>query len=165
MNKKIIVILAVSAVLAAAAVCVRAGSQEEIRDAMDMDRDGKPAEAVAALNGVISRDPSNFQAYMSIGLVYFRSGKYDDALGAFSRTLQLKPDNPMAYYFMAMIYESKGQKQRALDSWKNFVRVSESTTMPPSESHRHIGVSRADSIRQAEKHIKVLQEGISNGAR
>jgi cytochrome c-type biogenesis protein CcmH/NrfG len=163
MNKKIIGILAVTAVLAAAAVYVRAGSQEDIRDAMDLDRNGKPMEAVAALKGVTSRDPSNFQAYMGLGLVYFRSGKQDDALGAFSKTLQLRGDNPMAYYFMAMIYESKGQKQRALDCWQNFIRVSESTSMPPSEAHRHIGISRGDSIKQAEKHIKMLQEELSNG--
>lgn len=145
-----------------------------VGEAMDLARNGKPDDAIREIRAIIAQNPAadNIEARLSIGLIYFKTGQYDNALAEFSAVASLRHDNPMAYYFMGMIYEQKAlglpngdaraMKQKALDAWQNYLSTSENTPPNAPERHRHIGVSKADSIKSAKKHIEVLREELAH---
>lgn len=143
-----------------------------LKDAMEMSRNGKHEEAIAAINKIILEDSSNIQAHISLGLVYYKMKQYDNSLNEFSKTIDIKKESPMAYYFTGLIYEEKAMavsgaeaknlKRKALDAWQNYLAISENSTQETSESHRHIGITKKESIQSAKKHIKVLKEELEN---
>ena len=144
----------------------------DIKEAMEMSRNGRNEEAVTAINTIIQQDPGSIQAHISLGLVYYKMKQYDNSLDEFSKTIALRKESPMAYYFTGLIYEEmamavsgsevKNLKRKALDSWQNYLEISERSGQEPSESHRHIGITKKESILSAKKHIKVLKEELEN---
>lgn len=143
-------------------------------EAMELARGGRPDDAIREIRAMIAQHPEtdNIEARLSIGLIYFKTGRYDNALAEFSSVVGLRQDSPMAYYFMGLIYEQKAlglpngeardMKRKALDAWNNYLVTSENTPPSAPERHRHIGVSKADSIKSAKKHIDVLREELDH---
>ena len=165
MIKKSIIMLAVLATVSGLALYVRATEvKDALHDAVEMAEHGKTAEAVNAIQQIITQNPQSKEAHVSLGLVYFWDKQYGNALAEFNKTLSIQKDNPMALYFVGMIYEALGQKQQALAAWQNYLAVSENSTAAMSEAHRHIGISKQESIERAKKHIKVLKGELEHEA-
>jgi len=144
-----------------------------LKAAMELDKNGKHSDAVEAIKRIIERGPaaSNMQAYLSLGLVYFRDGDYENALANFSRSIEIQKNNPMSYYFMGMIYEKKAlgtpkfdvakeMKTNALHSWQSYLSFVDRKKVMP-DAHRNVGFSIKEGIRRAQKHIEILQEGLA----
>ncbi|MBN1823895.1 MAG: tetratricopeptide repeat protein [Endomicrobiales bacterium] len=170
MKKTTLAVIAVTVLLAGGLHA--AGKCEvppELRDAMELDRQGKHTEAVEKINGVMASRPEseNEKARLSLGLIHYRAKEYDSALGEFSKTLSINRDNPMAHYFKAMIYEKKalGQadaaassemKRMALESWESYLAVSGRAGVE-SEAHVNIGAKKEDAVERARRHIETLK--------
>jgi len=104
--------------------------------------------------------------------VYYKAKQYDNSFNEFTKATQLKNDSAMAYYFLGLINEKMALgrskqneitlKKKALDSWKKYLEISAQPTINPSNPHKHIGISKEESIKRAKKHIMVLEEELSN---
>jgi len=106
--------------------------------------------------------------------VYFKSKQYDNAFAEFDKGHEIRKDSPMAYYFKGLICEKKAKavevtptqakelKKNAITYWQTYLDVSAKTTMQPSESHKHIGITKEESIKRAKKHIQMLKEELAN---
>jgi len=142
-----------------------------IKEAMELDHQGKHGEAVEAINRIIVEGSAaaKLQAYLSLGLVYFRDGDYDNAVDGFSRALEMSKTNPMANYFLGMIYEkkalgtpsaevSKDMKMKALKCWQDYMANVGTTKIP--DVHRNIGISVKEGIKRAKKHVEILKKGL-----
>lgn len=179
---KRIYLMIISALLLGAAVYLSGAADPDrpiitLREAVDMARNGKLSEAVTEINRIIASKPEseNLQARLTLGMVYFRAKLNDNALAEFNKAVAIRIDNPMAYYFMGMIYEqkasglpngqSKEYKKKALEAWLNYLDSTGKTNMSPSEAHKHIGISRDESVTRAKKHVQILQQELGNDAR
>lgn len=141
-----------------------------LQNAMAMAKDGRSERAIEEVRYLLRQpgNAENVEAQVTLGLLCYRAKRYDDALAAFSRTLELRPNHPMALYFLGMIYEKKALtepdetsvrslKTRALDAWQNYLACAD-TGHPDPAAHRNIGITVKESVRRAQRHVRVLKE-------
>ena len=82
---------------------------------MDAFNAGDMAGAEAAYKEVIAKDPTRFEAYHNLGLVYSRKKDLPAAEAAFQKALEIKPDYDDAYVNLANAYISNGQTPKAYE--------------------------------------------------
>lgn len=73
--------------------CIYA-QQQEVEQALALERTGRNAEAEAAWHVVVERQPHNAQALAQLGLVQARQEHYTDAVASYRRALALDPKLP-----------------------------------------------------------------------
>lgn len=92
-------------------------SNVTIQIANNLDNINKPDEAVAKLDGLIAREPDNFQAWSTKGSILYGREKWVDAAEALSlalaRVKEKKRRHWAVYYYRGMAYERAGQWNRA----------------------------------------------------
>jgi predicted Zn-dependent protease len=71
------------------------------------------AEAIAALQRSVARNPDLAQSRVLLGKMLFRKGDLEGALAHLQRALMLEPENTAATYQLAQVYSRKGDGQRA----------------------------------------------------
>ncbi len=177
MREILICIIALSVFLGNTAVYAQPQGRPSptLKDAVAMARDGRCDEAIELIKKIISQNPpqENKEAYLSMGVVYFKCKKYDNALNAFESAAGIMKESPMAYYFIGMIYEKKAvgeterdaarlMKQKALDAWQLYLTYSGKTEMKSLGSHRNACVTVENGVATAKKHVKLLTEDLSN---
>ena len=81
--------------------------------AIDLFGHGKKEEAVAALLGIIEKDPKFFDAYESLGMIYYKMGRLDEAVDWTQKLAGLRPDYAMAHTNLSIFYMKKGMKEKA----------------------------------------------------
>ena len=145
-----------------------------MKHAIALAKEGKYDEAIATIKKVMESDPSasTLEAHLSLGLVYYKAKQYDNSFNEFTKASQLKNDSSMAYYFLGLVNEKMALgrseqeeiafKKKALESWKRYLDISAQPSANPSASHKHIGISKEESIKRANKHIMVLEEELNN---
>jgi cytochrome c-type biogenesis protein CcmH/NrfG len=102
---------------------------------------GRYAEAIAAYQAVLKRDPNNVDALTHMGLIAGVAARgehgpemVDRALELFDRALQLQPDYPAALLYRGqLLYETKKDTAGAIRSWERFVKVT-----PPGEDRARV---------------------------
>jgi tetratricopeptide (TPR) repeat protein len=145
-----------------------------MREAMQLGKEGKYAEAIEAAKKVVMQkaSPEKKQPHIFLGLMYFKTRQYDDALNEFSYTLTLDKNSPMAYYFLGLTYEAKAVessdrtavkllKRKALESWENYTKFSR-LKKPVEAHHRNLGITVQKSRESADKHIMMLKEELGD---
>ena len=90
-------------------------------------RQGQYAEAMAAYQAVLKRDPNNVDAITHLGLILALGGgaeHADRALEAFDRALALEPNYPPALLYRGdILYEVKKDLPGALRAWEQYVAL------------------------------------------
>ena len=81
--------------------------------AVDLFAQGKPKEAVAALRVIIETAPDFYDAYESLGMVYYKMGQLDEAIRWTERWASLEPETAMAHTNLSVFYMKKGDKEKA----------------------------------------------------
>lgn len=81
----------------------------------------QPAEAIETFQIVVNLDPTNYEAYNMLGLLYH---ELDDTLAAsyYRAAIRLKPDEPQYYYNLAFYYQEKKQYDKALYYYNYILR-------------------------------------------
>ncbi len=92
-----------------------AGFDREIAAAARKMGAGDFAGAAAALESVVSREPTNALAWRYLGFAYLKQKKYPDARAAYGRLLGLVPDAPQALYNTAVSYAAEGNGDAAFE--------------------------------------------------
>ena len=81
--------------------------------AVDLFSQGKKEEASAALLSLIEKSPKFYDAYESLGMVYYKMGCLDEAIEWTKRLAELKPDDAMVHTNLSVFYMKKGWKEKA----------------------------------------------------
>ena len=86
--------------------------------------EGRYAEAIAAYQAVLKRDPKNVDAMTHLGLIVAIGGHANSALETFDKVLAIDPDYPPALLYRGQVlYETKKDVAGAVRAWERFVKV------------------------------------------
>jgi arylsulfatase A-like enzyme/predicted Zn-dependent protease len=85
----------------------------ELSRAREMGLAGKPDEAIAIIQKIISSDPDIVDAYFSIGNICFQNQRFKEALGFFKQVLGRKPDDSFAVINVILSHEAMGEFDEA----------------------------------------------------
>ena len=94
----------------------------DLARARELAKDGRPAEAVAIIRGVVATDPGIPDAYFSIGSILAQEKKFDEAVEAFRQVLERKPDEGFAALNITRIYEQTGRPEEAERFAREYLR-------------------------------------------
>jgi len=86
---------------------------EEFNGALLMIEEGKPQEALAALDRAIELDDMIYEPWQTKGQVYFEQGEYDKAKKMFDGAMDMGSTDPSNYFFLSEIYKNKGNAKKA----------------------------------------------------
>ena len=78
---------------------------------------------VTALKSVIAREPSNFQARVQLGNLYFDAEKYDDAIAWYSEALKRQPNDVNVSTDLGVCYYYTNQPDKALERFDASLKV------------------------------------------
>lgn len=98
-------------------------AEEHARRALQLDREGRSAEAVAELRASLQLNPRNAKAASNLGVIYFNLGWLDDALVQQKTALTLDANFANAHYGLAMIYQRRGDQAAARRHFEEFMRL------------------------------------------
>ncbi len=76
---------------------------------------GKYDLGIQDFKRALIKNPDNADAYINMGVAYYKSGKYDQAIEQYNKALQLKPDEGKTFYFRALVCESLGNYTKAVE--------------------------------------------------
>jgi arylsulfatase A-like enzyme/Tfp pilus assembly protein PilF len=85
----------------------------ELAQARDLAKDGKPGVAIDAIRRVITADPDIPDAYFTLGSLLAQDQRPEEAVEAFKQVLERKPDEGFAAFNIVRIYEQMGQLEEA----------------------------------------------------
>ena len=85
----------------------------EFEKAVDLFGQGKRDEAAVALCTIIEKNPDFYDAYESLGMIYYKMGRLDQAIEWMERLAALRPDDAMAHTNLSVFYMKKGDKEKA----------------------------------------------------
>ena len=93
---------------------------EQIRTGRSEIDNGEFAAALARLQGITQREPSNAEAIYLLGRAQLGSKQYKDAAASFERVIELQPSMRDAFLFGAAAYESDGNHEKAQRMLKRY---------------------------------------------
>jgi tetratricopeptide (TPR) repeat protein len=107
--------------------------------------EGRYAEAIAAYQAVLKRDPRNVDALTHLGLIVAVGGHADAALETFDRALAIDPAYPSALLYRGQVlYEMKHDYAAAATAWDKFLAA-----VPRGEDHDRVMALAAEARRRA----------------
>jgi tetratricopeptide (TPR) repeat protein len=77
------------------------------------------ADAIAAAQRHLQRDPRSAQALVNIGISSARLGKWDDAISATQRALLIQPDFPLAWNNLRWILAARAEASPTAEFYEN----------------------------------------------
>jgi tetratricopeptide (TPR) repeat protein len=87
--------------------------QEQFDDAMyDFSR-GDLESAIGKFRGLLSEDPTYFDAQLSLGMAYYRKGDYAAAIAEGHKAEQLRPKEQLVHTNLSLFYLKAGDKTKA----------------------------------------------------
>lgn len=75
-------------------------------------------EAIKYLNQALSLDPTHYQAYYLLGMVFYKEQRFEEAASAFQSCLKLQPDYSEAHSGLASAYEAMDSLEKAEEELK-----------------------------------------------
>ena len=89
------------------------GLQEDYDDAMfDFSR-GDFDGAILKLGEIVRKDPSHFDAQLSLGMAHYRKGDYPKAIEEGHKAERLSPHEQLAHTNLSLFYMKAGDKTKA----------------------------------------------------
>jgi tetratricopeptide (TPR) repeat protein len=96
--------------------------------------DGRYAEAIAAYQAVLKREPRNVDAMTHLGLIVAIGGHADSAIETFDKAAAIDPSYPPIYLYRGQVlYEVKRDYAGALQAWQRFLAL-----VPDGEEHERV---------------------------
>jgi tetratricopeptide (TPR) repeat protein len=83
-------------------------------------RMGKPDEAIASLQKVVSQYPQSRDARRELGTLLYQQREYDAAIEQFEALQQIDPDDLAAHYNLAILFRRMGRKQESAEQQAMF---------------------------------------------
>jgi tetratricopeptide (TPR) repeat protein len=107
--------------------------------AVELQEEGRPADAVAHYRRAIAIQPDYAPAYNNLGVAERASGDVDSAITAYQRALAMRPEYPDAHYNLANALLAKNKPQEAEEHFRIALQ-----TIPDSAGVRNnLGIALA----------------------
>lgn len=74
---------------------------------------GKPEEAIASLESLISDEPDFKLAYQGLAVLYQRADRCDEAIAAAKKVVELDPNDPFSFTQLSVIAQRCGRIEEA----------------------------------------------------
>lgn len=91
--------------------------QEALKRALALQSSGQIVEATAAFEAILARNPNEFAALYSMGLIEHQNGNSKSALSYLERALNSEPAQPIGHYALGTILQGLGLFEEALASF------------------------------------------------
>ena len=88
-----------------------------------LTRVGRLADAAAAYERALDRDPNHLEARTNLAAVLTRQGKLDQASRELIRVLEMDPDNPGAHTNLGLVLAQQGHADRAAREFQEALRI------------------------------------------
>jgi antitoxin component YwqK of YwqJK toxin-antitoxin module len=112
-----------------------------------MDELGKPYEAIAVYDTILSKYPNQYSAWFNKGIVYYKQKKYKDATLCFQRTVLINSYYASAHYFLGKIAMEQGNLPQAMLSFTTSLLIN------PSNKYANIIVGYLSAISSVNKDV------------
>lgn len=112
-------------------------AEQEFLAAYSYERSGMYAEAVEAYMRALSLKPDYLDAYVNLGLIYYKLERYSEAVEAYKEAVRIKPDTPTIYNKLAAVYIIVGEYSSALEAFRASIKIDPSNY----ETHFNLGVT------------------------
>lgn len=83
------------------------------------------AEAIAAYNEALKREPEDAVIWRLLGLALERQGEHQEAIGALRETVRLEPDDAESWYRLGELYARQGDGRRVMECYEHLRRLSQ----------------------------------------
>ncbi len=83
----------------------------------------------------LAKNPTNFRAYLGLGVPFMEKGMYDKAIRHYSKAMKINPVWALPYYNMGVLKESKGKYHEAMKYYSEAVRLRPTY----AEAHSNLG--------------------------
>jgi tetratricopeptide (TPR) repeat protein len=137
------------------------GRYEEGRDQFLRGRTGDMDKAVAALEYVVSQDPTYKYSLMYLGRAYYRKGRYQDAFAVLQRALAVNDDDEQAWIALGLTQLRLGQNDKGIESLKGGITLANKVMVDGYHNYLYWdtrGLIRASLRRSAFLLTKGLEE-------
>jgi len=84
------------------------------KNALQLIRQNKPAEALAAIDGGLKKNPSDYSLYNLQGVALGSLGRLDEAEASFRTVIRLQPEAATGYGNLATLFEETGRNEAAV---------------------------------------------------
>ncbi|MGW8160669.1 MAG: tetratricopeptide repeat protein [Desulfobulbales bacterium] len=81
------------------------------------------AKNILTLEQEVATNPTNVNAWIQLGNVYFDTDNYDNAIRAYEKSLELSPNNAYVLTDLGVMYRRSGQPQKALESFDRAIAI------------------------------------------
>src|SRR5687767_1808878 len=100
--------------------------QEQYDEAMHLYSMGEYDRAIGILEGVLEREPTNFEAQLGLGMAYYRKGDFAKAIEEGHKAEKMRPHEQLVHTNLSLFYMKAGDKataehhglQARIASWK-----------------------------------------------
>ncbi|ARV59102.1 hypothetical protein BZZ01_11045 [Nostocales cyanobacterium HT-58-2] len=80
-------------------------------------------EIIKSFNQIVNKDPNNADAYVNIGVAYYRQGQYKQAIPNFNQALRIDPKNVHAYINRGIAYHRLGQYNQTVADCTQAIKI------------------------------------------
>ncbi len=101
----------------------RARAAQHVRDALRLEQQGRPGDAIVELRSAIALDPRNPEVFSTLGDVYLRQGRLEEARAQHDAALTLDPRLARAHYGLALAHRRLGAPADARRHLEAYVRL------------------------------------------
>jgi Flp pilus assembly protein TadD len=88
-------------------------AQELYDDAMFDFSTGDYPSAIEKLKRLVTEDPENFDAQLSLGMAYYRQGDYTQAIAEGHKAEKMRPKEQLVHTNLSLFYMKAGDKKTA----------------------------------------------------
>jgi len=81
------------------------------------------ARTILSLEQAVSADPTNADAWLQLGNVYFDTGNPPNAIRAYEKFLALRPGDPNVLTDLGVMYRRNGQPEKAVESFDKAIAL------------------------------------------
>ena len=137
------------------------GRYEEGRDQFFRGRGGDMDKAVAALEYVVSQDPTYKDSLTYLGRAYYRKGRYQDAYAILQRALVVNKEDEIAWITLGLTQLRLGQNEQGFEVLKGGITLASRVMVENYHNHEFWdsrGLVRASIRRSAFLLTKGIEE-------
>ena len=127
-------------------VARRSGPYEDLARGRFLSLQGRPLEAIAALEHAVAANPRLVQAHVNLVAAYAAAKRFEQAEAAFRAAIALSPDLPEAHYNLGVLRLSQQRSEEAVSAFERAIAANPFY----ADAHNNLGYLLAQGPRRSE---------------
>ncbi len=82
-------------------------------EAIRLQQEGKPEEAIARLQELLEQDPQYALAHSALSVFYSRTDSHDEAIHHAQRVCEMEPSDPFSFIALSLVCQKAGRIMEA----------------------------------------------------